>query len=90
MLVDRKRMIIPNNVQLPVEEFKQEELFKFGGGAVDNLTDKIVLCHAKGVFGKQQKNVLTNDDILAGFKLFKKEKKSSKAPIDRPPSSMYI
>ena len=79
--VDKKELI---NI------FKSEkDLFKDGGGSVEQLLSKIKVSHSIRIFGKDlnQKFIIIKDDILEATKLLKKFDNKDKK--DKPVLSYY-
>tara|TARA_X000000950_G_scaffold268004_1_gene345071 strand:- start:532 stop:1890 length:1359 start_codon:yes stop_codon:yes gene_type:complete len=63
-----------NNDEIPISFFdKEKDVFEFFGRDIENLFSKCKIAHAKRVlFGNpSDKKVITNEDLLKGFELYK-------------------
>ena len=69
---------------------KNEDLFTFAGGDVENFLSKSKMAHAKRVFnlGRDHKFKLTKEDMEASIELIKKARKNN--TDDKPPHGMYL
>lgn len=92
-LLKEDRLIVPADLGPPSWFQQRRAAFPQGGGSIQNLVDKIKICHAKRVFGTRhvEKGKITAEDFAAAFQIYEKfEKSPGQEDERRKLFSMYV
>lgn len=91
-LKDSGKDITTVNVVTPEWFHKNRSHFKFAGGSIVTFIDKIQKAQSRRVHGNIEKNKITNEDVLNGFKMYKQYETSNyvnEKDFSKPPPELY-
>jgi SpoVK/Ycf46/Vps4 family AAA+-type ATPase len=86
--LSQKKICLDENVKLSASLFSKE-LFPNFAGDISLFIDKIINSHAKDVFGKMTKNLVSQKSVDCGYKLYLEQHKAKNNVDDTPPLDMY-